>query len=71
MPTKVKTPKFDGTNYARYKKLVNIWKKLTEVKDADNPDFARRFKFARSGFKTISALDSAKLVAMRVAMLDV
>lgn len=35
MPTKVSTPRFDGTNYARYRKLVKLWEKVTEVKDTE------------------------------------
>ena len=35
MPTKVSTPRFDGTNYTRYRKLVKLWEKVTEVKEED------------------------------------
>ena len=35
MPTKVNTPRFDGTNYKRYRKLVKLWEKVTEVKEND------------------------------------
>ena len=35
MSKKVNTPRFDGTNYKRYKKLVKLWEKVTDIKQDD------------------------------------
>ena len=59
MTKKFSTPKFDGSNYNRWKQLVGLWEKVTDV-EVDNRGAALILNMAGSALDIALTIDPTK-----------
>ena len=59
MTKKFSTPKFDGSNYNRWKQLVGLWEKVTDV-EVDNRGAALILNMSGSALDIALAIDPTK-----------